>query len=162
MRPLLAAILLLAPFPALAQSQSSDRLPPANPLPYQDADAAAVLTPINAFFAALEGGDAAEMLRHVQSTGRLSAVGDTQNPRYLSWAEFAERVTPDKAFQERISNPAIEVDGNIAMVWAPYVVRVSGKVSNCGIDHFDLIREGGGWKILNLTFSTRTTGCPAQ
>lgn len=162
MRPLLLAAALLAPLSALAQAQTSDKLPPANPLPYQDGDAAAVMAPINAFFGALERGNAAEMLRQIQATGRLSAIGDTQNPRYLSWAEFAERVKPDNTFQERISNPAIEVDGNIAMVWAPYVVRVAGKVGNCGIDHFDLVRESGAWKILNLTFSTRTTGCPAQ
>ncbi|MES2988995.1 MAG: nuclear transport factor 2 family protein [Pseudomonadota bacterium] len=162
MRILLLAAALLAPFPALAQSKASDKLPPANPLPYQDNDAAAVLTPINALFAALEGGDAAEMLRHVKPEGRLTSVGDTDSGRFLSWTEFAARVTPERAFQERIANPAIEVDGNVAMVWAPYVVRVAGKVSNCGIDHFDLVRENGNWKILNLTFSTRTTGCPAK
>jgi hypothetical protein len=66
------------------------------------------------------------------------------------------------AFQETISDPAIEVDGDAAMIWAPFVVRVGGKVYNCGIDHFDLVRENGAWKTMNLTFSSRITGCPAQ
>jgi hypothetical protein len=35
-------------------------------------------------------------------------------------------------------------------------------VSNCGFDHFDLVREEGAWKVINLTFSSRTAGCPAQ
>jgi hypothetical protein len=48
------------------------------------------------------------------------------------------------------------------MVWAPFVVRIGGKVYNCGIDHFDMVREGGTWKTMNLTFSSRITGCPAQ
>jgi hypothetical protein len=47
------------------------------------------------------------------------------------------------------------------MVWAPFVVRIDGKVANCGFDHFDLVRENGTWKIMNLTFSSRTTDCPA-
>jgi hypothetical protein len=47
------------------------------------------------------------------------------------------------------------------MVWAPFVVRINGKVANCGFDHFDLVRENGRWRIMNLTFSSQTTGCPA-
>jgi hypothetical protein len=82
--------------------------------------------------------------------------------RQQSWAEFAQRIKPDAAFQETISDPAIEIDGDAAMVWAPFVVRVGGKVSNCGIDHFDLVRENGAWRVMNLTFSSRVTGCPAQ
>jgi hypothetical protein len=39
---------------------------------------------------------------------------------------------------------------------------VGGKVTNCGIDHFDLVRDKGAWKIINLTFSSRLTRCPAQ
>ena len=75
---------------------------------------------------------------------------------------FAERITRQQAFQERIANPIVRVDDGIALVWAPFVVRVGGKLSNCGIDHFDLVRENGVWRVMNLTFSSRTTGCPAQ
>src|SRR3546814_10786446 len=38
--------------------------------------------------------------------------------------------------------PAVEIDGDIAMVWAPYTFLLDGKPHHCGIDHFDLIREG--------------------
>ena len=44
------------------------------------------------------------------------------------------------------------------MVWAPFVVRVGGKVSNCGFDHFDVVRDNGAWKVMNLTFSSRSDG----
>ena len=50
----------------------------------------------------------------------------------------------------------------VVLVWAPFVVRRGGKVGNCGVDHFDLVREKDSWKIMNLTFSSRLTGCPAQ
>jgi len=62
-------------------------------------------------------------------------------------------------FKESITDPAIEVDGDAALVWAPFVVRVGGKVGNCGFDHFDLVRENGVWKVMNLTFSSRVSGC---
>ena len=161
MRHLLLPLALLAPLPALAQTTSVEKLPPANPLPYEDADAAAVLAPINAIFAALEAGDKQALLAHVYPDGRVTAATDTA-VRQFSFTQFAERVSPERAFKERIWNPAIEIDGNIAMVWAPYDVHVAGKLANCGVDHFDLVREGGAWKVLNITFSSRTTGCPAQ
>ncbi|WP_066794465.1 nuclear transport factor 2 family protein [Sphingomonas soli] len=161
MRHLLLPLALLAPLPALAQTTTTQRLPPANPLPYEDAEAAAVLAPINAIFAALETGDKAALLAQVYPDGRVTAVGDGK-VRQFSFTQFAEGVRPERAFKERIWNPAIEVDGDIAMVWAPYDVHVAGKIANCGIDHFDLIREGGSWKIMNVTFSSRTTGCTAQ
>jgi len=82
--------------------------------------------------------------------------------RQQSWTQFAARITPQAAFRETISDPAVDVDGDVAMVWAPFVVRVGGKVANCGYDLFDLVRENGVWKVMNLTFSSRTTGCPTE
>ena len=106
------------------------------------------------------------MLRLVYPDGRVTATGTrgdgASNMRAQSWTMFAERVVPQRAFQERIANPTVHVDDDIALVWAPFVVRVGGKVSNCGIDHFDLVRENGDWKVMNLTFSSRTTGCRAE
>ncbi len=141
------------------------QLPPAQPIPPPDFSATAVLAPIEQLFAALAAGDAAAMLRLVHPAGRVTATGTRATGsglRQQSWTEFAQRVTPANRFTETISDPAIEIDGDIAMVWAPFVVRVDGKVANCGMDHFDLVRDNGTWKVMNLTFSSRVTGCPGQ
>ncbi len=157
----LAAALLL---PAAAAAQPTRK--PADPPPAQGAEATAVIASIAGLLAAFEAGDAVAMLRHVYPDGRVTASGTrgdgSSNLRQQSWAEFAARVRPDRAFTERISDPVIDIDDDIAMVWAPFVVRVGGKVSNCGVDHFDLVREKGTWKVMNLTFSSRTAGCPVQ
>ena len=105
------------------------------------------------------------MLRYVYPDGRVTATGTRANSsglRQQSWTEFSQRLQPGAGFQERISDPAIEIDGDVAMIWAPFVVRVGGKVSNCGYDLFDLVRDNGTWKIMNVTFSSRTTDCPDQ
>ena len=150
---------------ALAAQTSSTKLPPAQALPPPARDEQAVLAPINGIFAALRSGDSAAMLRWVYPEGRVTATGTRSTSsglRQQSWTQFATRVTPAGAFDETISDPAVEIDGDVAMVWTPFVVRVGGKVANCGIDHFDLVRENGAWKIMNLTFSSRVTGCPGQ
>ena len=149
----------------LAAQISSGQLPPAGPIPPPDFETANVLAPIQQLFAAFEAGDSAAMLRIVHADGRVTATGQRATSaglRSQSWTEFAQRVTPASRFAESISDPAVEIDGDVAMVWAPFVVRIDGKVANCGYDLFDLVRDNGIWKIMNLTFSSRTTGCPGQ
>ena len=149
----------------LAVQLSSAELPPAQPLPPPNFDQTNVLAPIERLFDAFEAGDSAAMLRLVYPEGRVTATGNRATGsglRQQSWAEFAQRVKPDSRFTETIGNRPIEVDGDIAMVWAPFVVRVAGKVTNCGFDLFDLVRENGAWKIVNLTFSSQTSGCPPE
>jgi len=140
--------------PVRASAQSHD----------ERADTKAVLTTVDALFAAFETGDAAAMLRQVYPDGRVTASGTrgdgASNLRQQPWTVFAGRIKPTAAFQERISDPEIHIDGDIAMLWAPFVVRIGGKVSNCGFDHFDFVRENGVWKVMNLTFSSRIDGCP--
>ena len=146
----------------IAAQVSSGQLPPAQPIPPPDFETANVLAPIQGLFAAFGAGDSVAMLRLVYPDGRVTATGERASGsglRQQSWAQFAERIKPDARFRETISDPAIEIDSDVAMVWAPFVVRVDGKVSNCGYDHFDLVRENGAWKVMNLTFSSRVTGC---
>ena len=147
----------------IAAQLSSGQLPPAQPIPPPDFETANVLAPIQQLFAAFEAGDSAAMLRVVHPDGRVTATGQratSSGLRAQSWTESAQRIRPDARFSESISDPAIEIDGDVAMVWAPFVVRVNGKVANCGVDHFDLVRDQGAWKIMNLSYSSRTTGCP--
>jgi hypothetical protein len=149
---------------ALAAQTSSGKLPPAQALPPPTVDEQAVLSSANALLAAFNTGNPVEILRWVYPDGRVTGTGTFPNRsgvRSESWTQFAQRAT-GSGFQETISDPAVEIDGDAAMIWAPFIVRISGKVYNCGIDHFDLVRENGTWKTMNLTFSSRITGCPAQ
>jgi hypothetical protein len=150
---------------ALAAQSVSNRLPPAQALPPPASDEQSVLAPINQLLAAFGSGDSSAVLQLVDPDGRVTAAGSLPSGSGLrreSWAQFAGRIKPGETFQESISDPAVEIDGDIAMVWAPFIVRIGGKLSNCGVDHFDMVRENGLWKVMNLTFSSRTTGCPTE
>ena len=153
---LLALVLISSAAPA-------QKLPPANPVPIDTAETSAVLVPVNAVLAAFAAGDAKAVLAHVYPDGRVTATGErapgVSGLRSQSWAEFAQRITPEGSFDERIMDPAIEIDGDVAMVWARFEVRRSGKMANCGFDHFDLVHDGGVWKVMNLSFSSRVIGC---
>jgi hypothetical protein len=62
-------------------------------------------------------------------------------------------------YDEPIRNPRVQVDGDLATVWAEYQVRQQGTVSHCGFDAFHLARLNGRWKILNVSDTFRREGC---
>jgi hypothetical protein len=154
----------MIPVLLLLALQSADRLPPANPVPYSDPAAASVMAPIDAMFRGLAAHDGAAILAQVRPEGgatvALEQPDGTRSIRHLSWSEFTAGVKPGPdRLEEKMIDTAIEVDGDIAMVWGPYTFTVNGKVHHCGVNHFDLVRDGGSWKVLNVTWSQRTTGC---
>ena len=124
------------------------------------------MQPVNAVFAGIAARDPAAISAQLLPGGSATIVTELPNGSRTiersTWAQSVARFAPgaDK-FEERLSDPAIESDGSVAVVWGNYVFRINGKVHHCGVDHFDVVRDNGGWKIANVTFSERTTGCPA-
>jgi len=136
-------------------------------LPPPASDEAQVLAPINAMFAGLTARDPAAILAQVRPDGSatvaIERADGTRAIRRQSWADFAAGMKPGpERYVERLIGPAVEIDGDIAMVWAPYDFAIDGKVHHCGTDHFDLVREGGRWRVLNVTWTQRMTGCETR
>ena len=135
-------------------------------LPPPNAEEAAVLAPVDAILAAIPRHDGAAITAQVLDGGSATvAVAEpngTRRVRRFTLAEFAGMVAKGT---ERVSEvhgtPAIESDGDVAMVRAPYTFFVDGKVLHCGTNHFDLVRDAVRWKVANITWSQRKTGCPA-
>lgn len=126
-----------------------------------------VIAPITALLRALERDDGAAVLAVTLPEGSITAAREApdgkRQRRTVRWADFAASLKPDGTrIEERLGTPAIEIDGDVAMVWAPFTVLENGRAASCGYDHFDLVRTDAGWRILNTTYSTRTTGCEAM
>lgn len=152
--------MLLLPFLLLAAPP--DRLPSANPLPPPDATVGEVMAPVNALLAAIGAHDGAAVLAQVRAEGGATAAADGV-VRHYDWPAFAARVAQSAGGRaERLTDPAVEVDGDVALVWSPYLFTVGGRIDHCGTDLFDLVREGRRWKVLNVTWTQRTTGCEAR
>ncbi|WCM25137.1 nuclear transport factor 2 family protein [Sphingomonas sp. QA11] len=148
----------------LAQVTPVQPMPKGTGLPPPGTDEGAVMAPINAMLAGLAARDSAAILAQLRPDGGATVANEAPNGvrtvRHMNWTEFAASVKPGpEKYEERISNPAIEIDGDIAMVWTPYTFFIDGKAHHCGVDHFDLVRDTGSWKIVNITWSARATGC---
>ena len=141
---------------------AADKLPPANPLPLVDTEEAAVMAPVTALVDALNRSDGAAVRAVTVAEGSATetALDPNGSAKVTPWPAFAAALKPGpERVEEVLGQPAIELDGGAAMVWAPYTGRTNGRVTQCGYDHFDLVRVGGAWKVLHLTWSQKKNGC---
>ena len=135
------------------------------------AEAAAPMTPeatdavvvATATLTALSDGDTTLLRRLLHPTARLIALGDdpASEPRISDVESFLASVgNPDADFLERMWDPVVHVDGRLATVWTPYDFYRGGAFSHCGIDVFNLVRDGAGdWRVLSITYTVHPEGC---
>jgi hypothetical protein len=143
---------------ALALQTAPDAVDPAS------AEGAAVMAPVNGVFAALSARDGQALLPLMDAEGRINVVVErpdgSRRHGSPAVADFAAGLAPGpERFEEIMPAPTVMIDGDIASVWGRYVFRVDGALSHCGVNHFGLVRRDGVWKIANLTWTQRTTGC---
>lgn len=130
-------------------------------------DRSAVLAVVRRLFDGMRAGDSA-------------AVRATFHPQALLASAAVRKGTPvfevdtvdafvravgaphDVMWDERIRGTRVEIDGPLASVWAEYSFYAGPKFSHCGIDAFQLARDGEVWRIVALTDTRRRDGCPDQ
>jgi len=61
------------------------------------------------------------------------------------------------SWDERVYDVEVQVDGNMASVWAPYTFYLNGEISHCGINSIKLLHDADGWKVTQLS-DTRHEG----
>ncbi len=119
-------------------------------------DEQAVMAPINAMFDGMAKRDAAAMKKPLLPGGGLVLMRDGK-PTQMTFDAFADAVgKPGKAqIEERIHDPLVRIDNDLAMVWAPFDFLVDGKVDHCGTDLFNLVRADGKWLIASVADTGR-------
>jgi hypothetical protein len=128
----------------------------------QSAEEQAVLAPIHAMFDGMSKRDAAAIKAPTLPGGTMVLMRDGK-PAQMTFEAFAERVgKPGKSqIEERIHDPLIRIDNDLAVVWAPFDFLVDGKVDHCGTDLFNLVRVDGKWLIASVA-DTGSNSCPAK
>lgn len=116
----------------------------------------AVLAPINAMFDGMAKRDAVAIKKPLLVGGTMVLMRDGK-PTQMTFDAFAEAVgKPGKAqIEERIHDPLVKIDNDLAMVWAPFDFLVDGKVDHCGTDLFNLVRTEGKWLVASVADTGR-------
>ena len=118
-------------------------------------DEHAVLVPVNLFFDGLAKRDpsAIEASAIPGATFVSMQYGTLVQ---MSFAQIAQRVGAGTTqIDERIHDPLVRVDNDLAVVWAPFEFRINGKLDHCGMDLFSLVRNDGRWLIGSLAATLR-------
>jgi Putative lumazine-binding len=138
---------------------------PLRALPAQQAADAEVVAVVRAFFDGMRSKDTAALRALTHPSARLLGTGPTQEGQLrvdeMPMDRFFQMVagTPG-VLDEKIWDPEVRVDGDLATVWTQYAFYYDGKFSHCGVDAFQLARTAEGWKVVQIADTRRTTGCP--
>ncbi len=120
----------------------------------------AVLAPVKALFEGMSKRDAAA-IRETALPGAMVVLMRDGKPTQMTIESFAERVGKPGSthIEERIHDPLVRIDNDLAVVWAPFVFLVDGKVDHCGTDLFNMVRKDGIWLIASVA-DTGRKDCP--
>jgi Putative lumazine-binding len=148
-----AVLLAGATAPAAAQTSTPDR--------------AAVLAVVQRLFDGMRAGDSAAVRSTFHPSALLATAAAREGKtlvRIDTVNAFVRAVgTPhSETWDERIRSTKVEMDGPLASVWAEYSFYAGGKFSHCGIDAFQIARDGEAWRIVALMDTRRKDGCPDQ
>ena len=119
--------------------------------PEMHAQDSAVLAPIDALFAGMAHRDA-DSIKAAALPGTVLMLMREGKPEQMTIEAFADHVAKPShsRIEERIHQPLIRVDHDLAVVWAPFEFLVDGKPDHCGTDLFNLVHTGGKWLIAGI------------
>lgn len=118
----------------------------------------AVLMPLQKVLEGIAKHDRDEVQRQLLPGGSATLMRDGK-PVQLSFDAFVERIPEStEQLEERIHDPQIRIDDNIAIIWAPYEFFIHGVIDHRGTDVVYLIREDGQWLIAAIGDNSRKVG----
>jgi hypothetical protein len=134
----------------------------ATPLSAANPEEDAVLAPIQATFDGMAKRDAAA-IKAAMIPGATMVLMRDGKPAQMTGEAFADRIgKPGKTqILERIHDPLVKIDNDLAVVWAPFEFLSDGKVDHCGTDLFNLVKVDGKWLIASIA-DTGRKDCAAR
>jgi hypothetical protein len=125
-----------------------------------------ILIPVNNLFKGMNMGDSALVHSCFTSSPTIITVAKNKEGvpemRSGSLQKFLDAVgTPhDQKWNEPIWDVKIQMDGNLAQVWAKYAFYLGKEFSHCGVDAFQLFKgDDGKWRIFHLADTRQKEGC---
>ena len=116
-----------------------------------NAEQAAALASFQAMLDGLGKRDKAAMMAQVLPAASGTFVRDGK-PKQMTLEALADNIAKPSAdsYEERIRDPLVRVDRDIAVVWAPFQFLLNGKIDHCGTDIATLVLTEGRWLITSI------------
>ncbi|MDT7813871.1 MAG: hypothetical protein QOJ51_5932 [Acidobacteriaceae bacterium] len=118
-------------------------------------DEQAIFAPINLFFDGLAKRDPSS-IKASAIPGATFVSMQYGTLERMTFEQVAQRVGMGTThIAERIHDPLVRIDNDLAVVWAPFEFRIDGKLDHCGGDLFTLVHNDGKWLIGSLAATLR-------
>ncbi len=108
-----------------------------------DAEMVRAVFAADARFAMIDGQTAPPVVRVQSVDGWLSAIAGSEG-----------------RWDEQVYDMSARVDGSMASAWVPYTFYLDGEISHCGINSIEMLHDGTGWKVTQISDTRRREGCP--
>lgn len=127
-------------------------------------DSVRVMQVINRLLFGMKTGNPELVSSAFDSAAVLMSIGKAEGRTSVhnqSADQFLKAIAaPHKQiWDERIFNPVIKMNDDLAFVWAEYSFYLGDQLNHCGIDSFQLVKRNGGWKILVIVDTRKKEGC---
>lgn len=121
----------------------------------------AVLQTVQTLFDAMAEADSTKAASVFVEDGHTFRLDEADSISLSENADFATSIGNfEQEIVERMWDPQVLVDDNIAMAWTPYDLHVNGEFSHCGTNLISLAKTEDGWKITDVTYNAREDNCP--
>jgi putative lumazine-binding protein len=126
----------------------------------QDDEEQAVLATLSALLDAISDRDSG-VLREILMPEGVSAHVRDGSVSHVRFADLPDRWTAGTVrAEERIGEPLVRVDENIAMVWVGYDVYVEGEPRHWGTNIISFCKLDGRWRISGIADNGRPGARP--
>lgn len=140
---ILSAVLLAVILPASLQAATPEEQ--------------AVIAPLQALFDGMARHDK-EAVRDQLLPGGMVSLKRGEQVIQMHFDVFVEHIGgAHDRIEERIHDPLVRIDNDLAVIWAPYEFLLDGKVQHCGTDIANLVHRNGRWLISGIADNSRDT-----
>jgi hypothetical protein len=116
-----------------------------------NAEQSAALASFQAMLNGLGHRDKLQMMAQVLPGAAGTFVRDGK-PKQMTLEALADNIAKPSGdtYEERIRDPLVRVDRDIAIIWAPFQFLLNGKIDHCGTDIATLVLTEGRWLITSI------------
>ncbi len=145
----LTAVVLFPATPVAAQS------------PTTSPEHAAAYAVVTGLFDGMRARDTAAMRTTFESNAVLQSLTPTgvKSDGIEGWLRSVGAAPTGTLIDERLANPVVHVDADLASVWVDYWLFVGDRFSHCGVDAILLAKREGSWRIFSVVDTRRREGC---
>lgn len=118
---------------------------------------------INTVFAAMKAGDTTGLRAYFHPDATLHSVVTKPDGKTVvsagsinGWFQGMQKAEAGD-WEEELNYTELNIDGHLASAWTPYVFNYKGELHHCGVNTFQLVKDGaeGQWRILHITDTRR-------